>query len=202
MNSLSVNKRDNTIPNNAKKLRRQGKVPGILYGKKVNSLMFEVGELELCREISRNGEHGILSLDCDGESHEALIKGVQRDPVTQKIIHLDLEELNENGKIVSSVPISFEGEGQLSNRGMVLQKEKDSIRVECTADKLPRVIKMNINSSDNGYVYRVSDLEIASELSIIDDLNTVIASVIYERKTVSDEMEIIEEENEEKSRLL
>lgn len=53
MNSLSVNKRDNTIPNNAKKLRRQGKVPGILYGKKVNSLMFEVGELELCREISR-----------------------------------------------------------------------------------------------------------------------------------------------------
>ncbi|MBS4804535.1 MAG: 50S ribosomal protein L25 [Clostridium sp.] len=198
MNSLSVNKRDNTIPNNAKKLRRQGKVPGILYGKKVNSLMFEVGELELCREISRNGEHGILSLDCDGESHEALIKGVQRDPVTQKIIHLDLEELNENGKIVSSVPISFEGEGQLSNRGMVLQKEKDSIRVECTADKLPRVIKMNINSSDNGYVYRVSDLEIASELSIIDDLNTVIASVIYERKTVSDEMEIIEEENEEK----
>ena len=198
MNSLSVNKRDNTIPNNAKKLRRQGKVPGILYGKKVNSLMFEVGELELCREISRNGEHGILSLDCDGESHEALIKGVQIDPVTQKIIHLDIEELNENGKIVSSVPISFEGEGQLSNRGMVLQKEKDSIRVECTADKLPRVIKMNINSSDNGYVYRVSDLEIASELSIIDDLNTVIASVIYERKTVSDEMEIIEEENEEK----
>lgn len=198
MNSLSVNKRDNTIPNNAKKLRRQGKVPGILYGKKVNSLMFEVGELELCREISRNGEHGILSLDCDGECYEALIKGVQRDPVTQKIIHLDLEELNENGKIVSSVPISFEGEGYLSNRGMVLQKEKDSIRVECTADKLPRVIKMNINSSDNGYVYRVSDLEIASELSIIDDLNTVIASVTYERKTVSDEMKIIEEENEEK----
>ena len=182
MNSLSVNKRDNTIPNNAKKLRRQGKVPGILYGKKVKSLMFEVGELELCREISRNGEHGILSLD----------------PVTQKIIHLDLEELNENGKIVSSVPISFEGEGYLSNRGMVLQKEKDSIKVECTADNLPRAIKMNINSSDNGYVYRVSDLEIASELSIIDDLNTVIASVTYERKTVSDEMEIIEQENEEK----
>lgn len=198
MNSLSVNKRDNTIPNNAKKLRRQGKVPGILYGKKVKSLMFEVGELELCREISRNGEHGILSLDCEGESHEVLIKGVQRDPVTQKIIHLDLEELNENGKIISSVPISFEGEGYLSNKGMVLQKEKDSIKVECTADNLPRVIKMNINSSNNGYVYRVSDLEIASELSIIDDLNTVIASVTYERKTVSDEMEIIEEENEDK----
>ncbi|VYU63404.1 50S ribosomal protein L25 [Clostridium tertium] len=198
MNSLSVNKRDTTISNNAKKLRREGKVPGILYGKKVNELMFEVGELELCREISKNGEHGILSLDCNGECHEALIKDVQRDPVTHKIIHLDLEELNENEKIVSSVPISFEGEGYLSKRGMVLQKERDSIKVECTADKLPRSIKIDINSSDNGYVYRVSDLEVASELSIIDDINTVIASVTYERKTVSDEMEIIEKENEEK----
>ncbi len=193
MNSLNLSKRDESVPNNAKKLRREGKVPGILYGKKLNEFMFEVGELELCREISKNGEHGIVNFDLNGKDSMALIKDVQRDPVTHKIIHLDLEELDQNKKIISTVPIYYEGEGYLNKKGMVLQKEKDSIKIECTADNLPKYIKMNINESNNGYVYRAGDLEVASELSIIDDLNTVIASVTYERKTVSDDMELAQE---------
>lgn len=84
MNSLNLNKRDDSIPNNAKKIRRQGKVPGILYGKKLNELVFEVGEIELCREIAKNGEHGIVNLNLNGKEHKALIKDVQRDPVTHK----------------------------------------------------------------------------------------------------------------------
>lgn len=194
MNSLNLNKRDTSVSNNAKKLRRDGKIPGVLYGKKINEFMFEVGELDLCREISKNGEHGIINFDLNGKGCQALIKDVQRDPVTHKIIHLDLEELGHNEKIVSTVPIQYEGEGFLNKKGMILQKEKDSIRVECNADELPKYIKININGSNNGYVYRAGDLEVASELSIIDDLNTVIASVVYERKTVSDDMEITEEE--------
>ncbi|WP_294364716.1 50S ribosomal protein L25 [uncultured Clostridium sp.] len=193
MNSLNLNKRDDSIPNNAKKIRRQGKVPGILYGKKLNELVFEVGEIELCREIAENGEHGIVNLNLNGKEHKALIKDVQRDPVTHKIIHLDLEELDQNKKIISTVPIYYEGEGLLNKKGMVLQKEKDSIKVECTADNLPKYIKINIDGSNNGYVYRAGDLELASELSIIDNLNTVIAAVTYERKTVSDNMEIAQE---------
>ena len=196
MNSLNLNKRDVNIPNNAKKIRRMGRVPGVLYGKKINEFLFEVGELELCREIAQNGEHGIINLDINGEDYQALIKDVQRDPVTHKIIHLDLEELDHSQKIISTVPIQFEGEGYLKKKGMVLQKEKDSIKVECDANKLPKYIKININGSDNGYVYRAGELEVASELSIIDDLNTVIASVTYERKTVSDDMELVEELSE------
>lgn len=198
MNNLNLNKRDVNIPNNAKKARKAGKVPGILYGKNLNDFMFEVGELELCREISKSGEHGVLDFDFNGGTHKALIKDVQRDPVTHKIIHLDLEELNQNQKIISSVPIHYVGEGHLSKKGMVLQKEKDSIRVECTADTLPKYLDININGSNNGYVYRVGDIEVANELSIIDDLNTVIASVSYERKTVSDDMEEIAEDNSKK----
>ncbi|MCR1949700.1 50S ribosomal protein L25 [Clostridium sp. DSM 100503] len=198
MNNLNLNKRDANIPNNAKKVRKAGKVPGILYGKNLNDFMFEVGELELCREISKNGEHGVLDVDLNGSAHKALIKDVQRDPVSHKIIHLDLEELEQNQKIVSSVPIHYVGENHLSKRGMVLQKEKDSIRIECTPNTLPKHVDININGSNDGYVYRVGDLEIASELSIIDDLNTVIASVSYERKTVSDDMEEIEAENSKK----
>lgn len=194
MANLELNKRDNTISNSAKKARRSGMVPGVLYGKKMKNMMFEVGELDLAREIACQGEHGILNLNLTGENHKALVKDVQRDPVSHKIIHLDLEVLQGNQNIISSVPIHYVGEELLTKRGVVLQKEKDSVRVECSADSLPKYVEIKVNGGGVGSVYKLGDLEIASEISIVDDLSSVIASVSYERKTVADDMEVAAEE--------
>lgn len=199
MINLNLKKRNNNISNSAKKARRAGKIPGILYGKVMNNFMFEVAELELGKEISKQGEHGVLNFNIDGESHKALVKHVQRDPVSHKIIHLDLEELEGNQTIISSVPIHYVGEEMLTKKGVVIQKEKDSVKVECFADSLPKYVEININEGMVGSVYKFGDLEVASEISIIDDLNSVIASISYERKTVSDDMvAIVEEAKEEK----
>ena len=176
MSNLEMNKRPIDVPNSAKKSRKNGKVPGVLYGNKINNLLFEVGELELCHEIGINGEHGILEFNLDGESHRGLIKEVQRDPVTNKIIHLDLEELNGKNKVISSVPIHYVGEEYLNKKGIVLQKEKDSVKVECSIESLPKHINFNIGNGNVGSVYKFGDLEVASEISILDDLNSVIAS--------------------------
>lgn len=189
MDTLNLLKRDLNLDNKAKKLRKQGKVPGIIYGEKNRQFMFEVSELELRREISKCGEYGIINFNINGEGKKALIKDVQRDPVTHKILHLDLKELNKDEKIISNVPLYYEGEEYLNKNGMVLQKEKESIKVECNAENLPKYIKLNVNELSNGDVYRVADLEVANEISIIDNLESVIASVSYERKKVSDDME-------------
>lgn len=193
MSNLEINKRPIDVPNSAKKARRNGKVPGVLYGKKINNLLFEVGELELAHEIGMNGEHGVIEFNLDGENHKGLIKEVQRDPVSNKIIHLDLEELKGKNKIVSSVPIHYIGEEYLNKKGIVLQKEKDSVKVECSVESLPKYIDFNIGTGNVGSVYKFGDLEIASEISVLDDLNSVIASVSYERKTVSDDMDEVQE---------
>jgi len=192
LESLDLKKRDKN--NKAKQLRRNGKVPGILYNKNKINFMFEVGELELCREISEIGDHGILNFKLDGSDRKALIKDVQRDPVTGKIIHIDLQELEKNQKVVSSIPIKYIGEDFLNRRGMIVQKERESIKVEGLAEKLPKSIKVNMANLSKGAVYRIADLEIASELSIVDDLNTVVASVSYERRTVAENNEASEEE--------
>lgn len=189
MSILELNKRNEQIPNSAKKSRKRGRVPGILYGKAIRSMMFEVGEMELANQISTNGEYGVLEVNLDGENHKALIKEVQRDPATNKIIHLDLEELKGKNSIISSVPIHYIGEDFINRKGIVLQKEKDSVKVECTVNALPKYINIDIGNGNVGSVYKFGDLEVASEVSIIDDLNSVIASVIYQRKTVSDDME-------------
>lgn len=194
MSNLEMNKRFIDVPNSAKKARRNGKVPGVLYGKRMNNLLFEVGELELCHEIAANGEHGVLEFSLDGEGHRGLIKEVQRDPVTNKIIHLDLEELKGKNKIISSVPIHYIGEEYLNKKGIVVQKEKDSVKVECSIEALPKYIDFNIGTGDVGSVYKFGDLEVASEISILDDLNSVIASISYERKTVVENNELAKED--------
>lgn len=185
MDNLNLQERDASISNNAKKLRQAGKVPGILYSKEVNNFLFEVGELDIAREVRKNGEHGVVNVSMGGDRIKALIKDVQRDPVTNKIIHLDLQELEHNQKIISQVPIQYVGEEFLNRKGMVLQKEKDTVRVECYADNLPKSFKINMAKDEKESVYRIADLEIASELSIIDDLNSVIASSVFERRLVN-----------------
>lgn len=197
MSNLELNKRPEGVSNSAKKARRNGKVPGVIYGRKMSNFLFEVGELELAHEISKTGEHGVIFFDMNGEQHKGLIKEVQRDPVTNKIIHLDLEELKGKNTIVSSVPIHYVGEEYINKKGIVLQKEKDSVKVECSVESLPKYIDFNVGTGEVGSVYKFGDLEVASEISIMDDLNSVIASISYERKTVSDDMELAEELDKE-----
>lgn len=195
MSSINVNSREKNASQSANKLRKKGLVPGVLYGKALGNLLFEVGEMEISREISHGGEHGILDVSLNGEGYKALIKDVQRDPVTHKIIHLDLESVNSDKEIVSEVPIQFVGEEWLNNRGQILQKEKGVVKVSCKADKLPKNVKVDLSAGTVGSVYRFSDIEVGAEISIVDDLSTVIAAISNESRLTA---ELAEEEKTEK----
>ena len=85
MENITLHKREKKTLHEAKKERRQGLVPGIIYGKNINNIMFEIAELELNKEIFRSGEHGVLDINMDGQNHKTLIKEIQRDPVHHKI---------------------------------------------------------------------------------------------------------------------
>lgn len=178
MNELVLNKRLNKTANAVKQKRREGKVPGVVYGKKLGNLMFEIGAMELAYELSLSGEHGAVKFDLDGYSGTAVIKEVQKDPVSHKVIHLDLEEVSGNSILQAEVPIKLEGKEFLSQKGIVIQNQKDSVRVSCKAEDLPKAIEVNVSNAKLGSVYKLSDLEVGSEISIIDNLSTVFASVV------------------------
>ncbi|MGL5414617.1 MAG: 50S ribosomal protein L25 [Clostridium sp.] len=192
MSNLNIEKRDCKIANSAKKSRKSGKVPGVFYGKEIGNLMFEVSELDLNREVSEAGEHGILSFSLDNEEKTALIKEVQRDPVTHKIMHIDINEIKNDGNIQTDVQIQYVGEEMLAKRATVLQKEKDSVKITCKLKDLPKSIKMDISKGIPGEVFKYADLELGEELCIIDSLETVIASISNEKKIASSVEEVDE----------
>ncbi len=122
MEKLFVEKRN---CKNSNKIRREGKVPGIIYGKNLNNLMFEVGEIELNSMISQVGEHGVTDVNYGGADYKVLIKEVQKDPVKKNVIHIDLENVTNSSNLINAeIPILFSGDELIMKKGGVVQKEK------------------------------------------------------------------------------
>ncbi|GAA0069142.1 50S ribosomal protein L25/general stress protein Ctc [Clostridium sardiniense] len=187
MGELTIKER-NKVSNSGRKSRAKGLVPGVIYGKGMSNLMFEVGCLELGKEISNSGEHGILNVNFNGETKSALIKEVQREPINHDVIHLDLELLDGNSQIETDIPIQYVGEGFLTQKGAVLQKEKDLVKISCESNKLPKSIKLDVSKGVDGSVYKLGDLEFGEEITLLENLDTVIAAIANERKLTSDLM--------------
>ncbi|WP_338595164.1 50S ribosomal protein L25 [Clostridium baratii] len=190
MGELKIKER-NKVNHGGRKARAKGLVPGVLYGKNINNFMFEISSLELDREVCNVGEHGILNVEFNGDSKQVLIKEVQREPVNHEIIHIDLEMIAKGEKIETEVPIQYIGEKLLTKKGVVLQKEKDSVKISCDSASLPKSVKLDVSRGINGSVYRLDDIEVASEISILEDLNSVVASISNEKKLVA---ELVEQE--------
>ncbi|AJA47761.1 50S ribosomal protein L25 [Clostridium pasteurianum DSM 525 = ATCC 6013] len=177
MELINANVRNKKVNHAAKKNRKNGLIPGIIYGKNVENTLFEIGELELQREIAINGEHGILEINIDGEKHKTLIKEIQKDPIKHKIIHIDLEDLSGNRNFTTEVPLNFNGESNIRKFGGILQKSKDSVKIRCQADNLPKSIDVDVSNLSFGDTLRIADIEASSEISIIDDLNSIVVTV-------------------------
>lgn len=166
--------------------RKSGKIPGVLYSKNVGNIMFDIDEVELNNRINITGQYGFLNIDLNGENHKAVIKEIQREPVTHKLVHVDLEDLNGNSKIVTEIPVIFEGESAIKSKGCVTQKFKNSIKVKCAGDNLPCNVTFDISNMTSGDNLRVCDFEFSREITVMDGLDTVLLSVSNAGKNYGD----------------
>lgn len=192
MENITLHKRNKQTLHEAKKERRQGLIPGIIYGKNINNMMFEIGELELNKEIARSGEHGVLSVNLDGQNHKTLIKEIQRDPVHHKVMHIDLAEISGNSTVHTEVPIVFIGEDLIMKKGGAVQKEKTNIKVQCKGESIPKCINVDLSKMKIGDAYRIGDIEMSQDIGIIENLNSIIASITMNKKPSDIEEEIEE----------
>jgi large subunit ribosomal protein L25 len=177
MSKLIGVKRAKASNHEAKKLRRDGKIPAVLYEMNLQNTLLEIGALELNKQISTSGEHGELIINVDGVDRKTLIKEIQREPVDHNIIHIDLEEVNVNKIIVTDVPLRFVGEELVRMSGGILQKEKDSIKVQCAEGIMPKYITIDFSDLHLGDSMKVGNVEVPNGITIIDDAKSVIASI-------------------------
>ncbi|AWK51130.1 50S ribosomal protein L25 [Clostridium beijerinckii] len=192
MEELNLNKRINTIGHSARQERKQGKIPGVIYGKKIGNELFYVDSLALAKELSVSGEHGVLNFNLDGKKKgTAVIKEVQKNSLGNKVIHIDLEEIAANAKMHTEISIKIIGKGILESKGLLLQTQRDLVKVTCIAANLPKDVELDVSNATAGTVYTFNDLELGKDVSFVDDLSTVIGSISEDQK------EDVEAETEE-----
>ena len=188
MENLQVNQREKKTRHSSRQCRRKGLVPGVLYGKGINNFLFEIGELELNHALSVTGEHGLLSINSQEGSLNTLIKEVQRDPVTRRVLHIDLEKVEGNEEIETVVPINYVGEEYINKLDAVLQKNLDSIKVKCSPSNIPKGVNLNVGRAKPGDQFKIADVEFGNEITVVDDLNSIVASVSYDQKIITQEV--------------
>ena len=188
MENLQVNQREKKTRHSSRQCRRKGLVPGVIYGKGINNFLFEIGELELNHALSVTGEHGLLNINSQEGSLNTLIKEVQRDPVTRKVLHIDLEKVEGNEEIETVVPINYVGEEYINKLDAVLQKNLDSIKVKCSPSNIPKGVNLNVGRAKPGDQFKIADVEFGNEITVVDDLNSIVASVSYDQKIITQEV--------------
>lgn len=178
-----------------KKIRSDGKIPAIFYGRGIEPLPLSVDARTLKTII--HGEAGtnvILKLDIEGKGkgETAIIKEIQRHPIEDFFLHIDFLKIAMDEKIQAKVPVNLIGESMGVKEGGVLQHGLWEIEVEAFPKDLPDSIEVDVAELQIGDSVRVTDLTVSVDVSVLTESEETVASVVP--PTELKEEELVEEE--------
>jgi large subunit ribosomal protein L25 len=178
-----------------KRLRREGLVPGVVYGPVLDeTVSVSVNEREFRKFFISHGHSTIFTLKWDGGSQPVLIREVQRDPVRQDMLHVDFFAPNMRVKLRQSVAVTFQHAADIDGGG-VLQHVLNDIEVEALPSDLPSEIIVDVSSLTSiGDSLHVRDIVAPENVEIITDPDSTVASVIAQAVETEEGEEEVEEE--------
>ena len=189
---LEVQEREARGSRHSRRLRAQGIVPGVLYGKG-QSRAIAVAERDLRAALSGgSGMHAILDVVLEGQKtvHPSILADLQQDPIRGTVAHIDLREVRLDQPIQASLVVQLVGESEGVKSGGVLSLVTRELQVEALPGEIPEHIDADISALGIGDVFRLEDLSAIENLTFLDDPHeTVIATVSAPRVEVEPEVE-------------
>ena len=180
----------------SKRLRREGKIPAVVYGHGMDPIPVAVDGRELRHALTgESGLNALVNLQLDGASHLTMAKVLQRHPVRGTVVHVDFQVVRRDEVVTADVPIHLVGEAKaVQADGGVVENPLTSLTVQATPALIPTVIEVDITDLAIGDAVRVGDLKIPSGVSTdVDPDETV---VIAQGQQVS-ELDLIPEADAE-----
>jgi large subunit ribosomal protein L25 len=202
--NLKASQREAVGNGSSRVLRRDGKIPAILYGPNTEPIKLSIDKLEL-EPIFKSGAvaQKLLKLQIEGadDIRNVMIKEMQRHPVSHNLLHLDLYEVSMDHKIKVMVPVVTTGKCVGVEMGGMLQLIRRELEVFCLPDRIPEKITIDITDLDIGDSFHVEDLTLEGEVEIPADVNftilTILSTKAEEEKVEGEEEEGVAEEGAE-----
>jgi len=183
----------------ASKVRKQGFIPGVLYGPSLKEnvvLMFEKSNLKDIKKAY--DENLIIDLKIEDKKYPSLIYDIQKDYLTGEIIHVDFYKFDETKKVNVSLPIEVIGKSPLQELGGMINKNIERLEVECSPLNIPADIKVDISTlvefGDNIYL---KDIKLPEGVEPQIDLETPVVTILAPKEEVIEEEQKEEEISEE-----
>ncbi len=176
---LSASARTTSGKGAARSLRRDGRLPAIIYGHARESLSLSVPERDFERLLERvAAENTVIELSIDGAMSRTLIREIQRHPVRRNVLHVDFQELVAGERMIVRIPVVLQGtpEGVRNNGGILSQIMQE---LECRVDPLnmPGHIDVDVSGIAIGHSIHVSEITIPEGVEVLDDPESTIAVV-------------------------
>jgi len=189
---LKAFERKNITKHGRKILRNSGRVPGVFYSKRLEPIAIDVQQ-QLINPLVFTSKTNLITLKVkDHDEYECIIKDVQFDPVTDKILHFDLLGVTRGEKIQLEVPVQLMGSAVGVKEGGVLQQNIYKFDVECLPSNIPQYLNIDVTELKLGDSIHVRDLSFEN-ITILNPKETVVVAVTHPKV----EVEATEEEGEE-----
>jgi large subunit ribosomal protein L25 len=197
---LQVRERERRGSADARRLRREGFIPGVLYGNGKQPHAICIPERELRRVLTgSSGLHAILDVVLEGQNttHASILKDFQQDPLRGHISHVDLQEVRLDQPIQASVNVQLIGEPEGVKEGGVLSQVQREINVEALPMEIPEHIDLDVSGMAIGDTLRLADLPEREGVKYLDNPEeTVLATVTLPTRVEEPEPEEVEEGEE------
>jgi large subunit ribosomal protein L25 len=189
----------------ARVLRREGRIPAVLYGPKTDSMMLSIDFKEF-KQIVKKTNIGSVLLNLQIQngktlSRPAMIKELQTDPVTGTFVHVDFYEIDMQRKINVSVPVVIRGKSAGVEEGGLLQIVRREIELFCLPTAIPESIEVDISDLTIGDSIHVQEITLPAEVELPEEIDftvvTVLAPKVEEEPVEEEELEEGEEAAEE-----
>jgi large subunit ribosomal protein L25 len=166
--------------NDARRVRKDGKVPGVVYGAGKPTLSVSLDPRQVSRILhSETGYNTVFDLAVDGERTKAMIVDWQYEPIKGSLLHIDLKRIAMDQKLRVNVPIELVGEpAGVKQQGGILEQIVREVEVECLPADIPNAIELNVGDLVFGMVLRVSDLPKGDKIKFITDPEQPVAHII------------------------
>jgi large subunit ribosomal protein L25 len=185
-NVLEAQPREAGTKNDARRVRREGKIPAVVYGAGQDSRSISVDPRVVTRILnSETGHNTIFDLAMGGEKTKAMIVDWQYEPIKGNLLHIDLKRIALDKVLKVSVPIFLVGESAgVKQEGGIMEQMLREVEIECLPGDIPNHIDADVSQLTFGKVLRVSDLPHSDKFKYLTDENQPVAHVTSVKEEV------------------
>jgi len=159
------------------KARKQGFIPGVVYGKDMASKSVKLEQKELKRLLQGHTKNTKVGVKIGNEVKQCIIKEVQKDPVNGQILHVEMQTIHNDDLIRLKLPIVFHGKEKLSGRQQLVQEYISEVEVMGKADIIPEFVSVDVGDRKSGDKITVKDIRVGDGIKVLDNESEIFAVI-------------------------